>query len=784
LSGTPRNSDVGSYWLIVKVIDGDGGIAENAFTLRVYNINDAPEITTVDVTTATEDETFSVDYDAEDIDPTGDELTWSLSTDAEFLSINPSTGVLSGTPDNEDVGSFSVIVTVSDGNGGLTNTIFTLMVENVNDRPTISGTNIVTAVEDSEYYVDYDADDIDPTGDLLIWILNSNAGWLILDPVTGELRGIPNNDDVGSYWVNVSVSDGMGGLTSTIFTLTVENVNDRPTISGIDLITALEDTEYYVDYDADDIDPTNDLLVWILNTNADWLKLNPATGELTGIPDNADVGSYWVKVTVSDGKGGFANRDFKLTVSDINDAPVITTTNVVTTLEDEFYSVDYDATDVDSPLADQFWRLTTDAEWLYIDEQTGVLSGTPSNDDVGTFRVEITVFDGEGGLHYIDFTILVLNVNDDPIITSSDKTTAEEGVEYRVDYEAVDIDPTDEVLTWRLDTNASFLKIDPTTGVLSGTPEASDAGSYWVEVTVYDGNGGSDSHKFTIIVDPKPVPSEEPNKPPILFKGTLIPNSGDTDTEFTFSVHYTDIDGDEPEGVYVVIDGENYQMHPAEGEDSSDGLYVLNIKLPEGDHTYYFKASDGETDALSGDDTISTSPDNAISAPKVTNTETTKSAETSTNWFLYLLLILIIIVIVVIAAVLASREKKETPRDNMPPPAVRAAPGTGPPVMRKPRRPSYPKAVSAVSRRAPPVVKKPKRSSPPPTVRAAPRRAPPVRRNPKPQSARAVPRRAPPVVRMPKPVVVRTELTRTTLVIRMTKPPAVRVRPEKIRRKR
>jgi hypothetical protein len=83
-------------------------------------------ITTVDDTTAVEDELYSVDYESTDVD--GGTPTWSLKTNATFLSIVPETGVLSGTPTNADVRSYYVNVSVSDGNGGSDYSNFTLTV--------------------------------------------------------------------------------------------------------------------------------------------------------------------------------------------------------------------------------------------------------------------------------------------------------------------------------------------------------------------------------------------------------------------------------------------------------------------------------------------------------------------------------------------------------------------------------------------------------------------------------------------------------------------------------
>ncbi|UCF07965.1 MAG: putative Ig domain-containing protein, partial [Thermoplasmata archaeon] len=122
LIGTPDNSHVGSYWVKVTVDDGNGGTDSHNFTLTVYNV--PPAITTGDIITATEDTPYSNDY-ASDDDGQGT-VIWLLESNGSWLSLHPTTGVLSGTPDNSHVGNVWVNVTVHDGNGGIDSSNFSL----------------------------------------------------------------------------------------------------------------------------------------------------------------------------------------------------------------------------------------------------------------------------------------------------------------------------------------------------------------------------------------------------------------------------------------------------------------------------------------------------------------------------------------------------------------------------------------------------------------------------------------------------------------------------------
>jgi hypothetical protein len=149
-------------------------------------------------------------------------------TNADFLEIDPSTGTLSGLPDNDDVGDWRVDLMVSDGSGDTTTVELTLKVVNVNDPPEITTENLETATQDELYKVSYEGVDIDPTDDSLEWAVQMDAPFLSFHPVTMELIGTPKNDDVGVWSVNVSVTDGMGGWAWSNFTLVVLNVNEAP----------------------------------------------------------------------------------------------------------------------------------------------------------------------------------------------------------------------------------------------------------------------------------------------------------------------------------------------------------------------------------------------------------------------------------------------------------------------------------------------------------------------------------------------------------------------------
>ncbi len=201
-----------------------------------------------------EDVTFSQNYSATEVD-----VEWTLETDASWLSM-PTDGHLYGIPDNSDVGEYYVSVTIFDGLY-YDNKNVTVSVHNVNDDPEINGTDVLVGVQGVEYHVEYTASDIDPTMDEMSWSLDTNATFLSL--VDGVLSGVPTNDDIGVWFVNVTLKDGRGGLDHTSFMLTINDSNDAPElVDGMQDIVMFEDapgvqidlSEWFEDIDGDELD--------------------------------------------------------------------------------------------------------------------------------------------------------------------------------------------------------------------------------------------------------------------------------------------------------------------------------------------------------------------------------------------------------------------------------------------------------------------------------------------------------------------------------------------------
>jgi hypothetical protein len=514
-----------------------------------------------------------------------------------------------------------------------------------NFPPNIITKNNIIAFEDQFYEVKYEFDDIDikTVGQLSnYWNFSTNSTWLDFNFSDSILSGTPRNNDIGNYWVNITINDSIDS-DFTNFTLTVINVNDAPIIITKNITIINEDEYYEVTYEAIDIDNPQSILKWFLNSNASWLHFDSRTGILNGTPDNGNVGTYWVNISVNDNEyTDWSN--FTLTVVNINDPPDIITEDNKIAIEDEYYKVVYNVKDVDNTLTELKWFIDTNANWLGFNASNFTIFGIPRNNDVGEYWVNVSVYDNEYP-DFRNFTLTVFNTNDPPEIITEDITNATIGELYFVNYEVMDIDPDPTIFKWFVQTNNThkWLTIDSNTGWLGGIPKDNDFGIFWVNVSVSDNNDGWAYHNFTINISKVKVIE---NNAPQLFNASLIPIEGSTNTVYTFSILYFDIDGDIPESIQVVIDNALFNMKLRADENASNGIYEYFTLLSEGKHTYYFIGSDGF-------ELIKT---NNLTTPEIEETDKISKKGNIWNWVIPLLIVIVIILLFISFIIIQKRK--------------------------------------------------------------------------------------------------------------------------------
>ena len=226
LSGTPQTSDEGQYTNIgITVSDGLTTSSLPAFAITVSTANNAPAISgspgnTVDIG-------VNYAFTATASDPDGDALTFSIQSRPVWASFNSSTGSLTGTPSQGDIGVYNNIrITVTDGQLSTTLSAFGIEVTQPapeNRAPTISGSPGST-VDVGDTYV-FTPTAADPDGDALTFSVQNKPAWASFRSSTGRLRGTPTEGDVGVYSdIRITVTDGQLSVSLPQFSINVSAV--------------------------------------------------------------------------------------------------------------------------------------------------------------------------------------------------------------------------------------------------------------------------------------------------------------------------------------------------------------------------------------------------------------------------------------------------------------------------------------------------------------------------------------------------------------------------------
>ena len=448
------------YALTVQVTDSLGPASDTAtISVTVNDVNDAPTITTGATASVAENTTAVANIDATDPegDTEGSGLTYSISggADAALFGINVTTGALFflSAPDFENPtdantdNDYLVDVTVTDS-GALSDTLMmTVSVTDVNEPP---------VVNDQMFSIDEDAadmasvgtvmaNDVDAGDSLMYAITMGNVdGNLQINATTGEITVVnpPGLDFemTAGYSLTVQVTDSLGPASDTAtITVTVNDVNEAPTITTAATASVAESTTAVADIDA--TDPEGDTeggggLTYSISGGADaaLFSIDTNSGALTfmsapdfEMPTDANTDNdYEVDVTVTDSGALTDTLMITVTVTDANDPPTITSMASVSVDENTTAVIDIMATDPegDTEGAGLTYAITGGADMALfsVAVNTGVLTFMSAPDfeapgDVGSdnvYNVQITVTDSGTLTDVQDLAITVVDVNEAP----------------------------------------------------------------------------------------------------------------------------------------------------------------------------------------------------------------------------------------------------------------------------------------------------------------------------------------------------------------------------------
>jgi hypothetical protein len=497
LSGTP--GAVG-YWTNVQisVSDGVNSAALPAFSIRAQTkSNVAPTISGTPSTSVLAGSAYNFVPTASDAD--GDPLRFSIANKPSWASFSSLTGQLSGTP--SAAGTFAnIVISTTDGAKTVSLPAFTITVTSAtptNRAPTISGSPAASVQATQAYAFQPSASDAD--NDPLTYSIANLPAWATFSTSTGRLSGTPTSGNVGTYGnIVISVSDGRASASLPAFSINVTAApNSAPTISGSPA-TSVQATQVY-SFQPSASDADNDPLTYSIANLPAWATFSTSTGRLSGTPTSGSVGTYGnIVISVSDGRASASLPAFTISVTAApNRAPTISGTPPTTAAAGTAYTFAPTASDPDNDTLG--FSIQNKPTWASFDTLTGRLSGTPASTDVGTYsNIVISVSDSRASASLPAFTITVSG-NRAPTITGTPATSVNANAAYT--FQPTGADPDGDTLTYSIQNRPTWATFSTSTGRLTGTPTAAQAGTYSnVIISVSDGKASASLPAFTITV--------------------------------------------------------------------------------------------------------------------------------------------------------------------------------------------------------------------------------------------------------------------------------------------
>jgi uncharacterized repeat protein (TIGR01451 family) len=599
--------------------DGNGGTSSATLTITVTGANNAPTSIALPDRANDDSDVVNINISGAFSDPdAGDVLTFSALNLPPSLILNPATGAIAGTLDNDaSLGSpYSVTITAADPSGAFTSQSFTWTVTNIATSP-FDDFNSTT--ENTPVGGNVLANDVDPDGDpLIVGAVNGMAG-NVGTGVAGTQGGSFQIETDGSYTfdpgtdfddlavgelrstsIRYTTDDGNGSMVEARLTVLVTGTNDAPTSTAIPAQTS-QDTDavtfavasYFSDPDA------SDTFVFSATGLPMGLTIDPDTGVISGIIDHsASVGSpYSVEVTATDPSGATTSQTFSWTVTN---PPPTAANDAFTTAEDTPISDTVTANDSDPDGDTLTYSLdTAPIHGLLTFNPDGTFTYTPNLNYVGPDGFAYQVSDGEGGTATATVSLTITAVNDAPTGADNSVTTPEDTdfVFSTSDFPFNDVDG-DSLVAVRIDSlpadgtllldgvvvsaNDVVDVADIAGGLLIFRPDTNENGSPYTtfDFSVSDGSLFAASPS-TLTVNVTPV-----NDPPVANDDSVTTNE-DTPVVIDVLNNDTDLDGTlDPTSVVIVSTPPGATLAPDGKTLTVPGEGVWSVNLVTGAITF------------------------------------------------------------------------------------------------------------------------------------------------------------------------------------------------------
>lgn len=286
-------------------------------------------------------------------------------------------------------------------------------------------------------------------------------------------------------------------FTTAAMFLSVASHAAYPVISGTPPTSIALNGNYSFTPKAYDADGTT-IKFWIANRPW-WCTFDPQTGRLWGPAKAAGTFSNILIYANSGNQNSNPLPAFSITVGATSGAPKISGTPPASASVGATYRFQPTASD---PNGDKLtFSIGNRPSWLSFNTSTGLLTGTPTAANVGTFTgISVKVTDGKTSVSLPLFSIKVaLSASGAPTIAGTPAASVVVGSTYR--FQPTAKDPNGDTLGFTIANRPGWASFNTTTGALTGTPTLANVGTWGsISIRVSDGKTTTALPTFAIKV--------------------------------------------------------------------------------------------------------------------------------------------------------------------------------------------------------------------------------------------------------------------------------------------
>jgi uncharacterized repeat protein (TIGR01451 family) len=470
LAGTPTAA--GTFTFSVNVIDQNNGIATTSITLVIAA---GPAL---GFAAPPPGEVGAAYSDTLTVTGGTGPYAWSVSAGSlpAGITLNPATGVLSGTPVATGTSSFTIKVTDAGSQTATKATSLTIVAGPSLSFPAPPAGEVGTAYSDA----------LTVSGGTGPYAWSVSAGsrpaGIRLNSAPGVVSGTPTAAGTSSFTIKVTDAGSQTATQATTLTIVSGPGLSFPAPPSGEVgaaysytLTASGGTSPYS---------------WSVSSGSlpAGITLNSATGVLSGTPTAVGTSSFTIKVT--DAGSQTATQATTLTIVS---GPAL---SFPTPPDGEIGAAYSDTLTVTGGAAPYAWSVSAGSlpAGITLDSATGVLSGTPTAVGTSSFTIKVT---DAGNLTATRAT--TLTIVSGPALSFPAPPAGQIGAAYS---DTLTVTGGISPYAWSVSAGSlpAGITLKPATGILSGTPTA--AGTFHFTVRVTDAGNLSDTKAVTLVITP------------------------------------------------------------------------------------------------------------------------------------------------------------------------------------------------------------------------------------------------------------------------------------------